>query len=218
MQLERAGVATGIDLDELVETARWLAGVLGRELDGYVYRAGAFRARRRRPARVPSSTSRSYDSAELLGDPDRGDVRRRDQRDNAIASQFAECVVAAGDRGLGRVALVPAGTQDRPPDLEFEVAFEHLGNPVRPALGIPEEVANAPQKALVLAPNHAEKPETVPVPVAEQAVDPGGHLVGRERCPAEIPDYLGVAPHLRVAVHIAVIRLSEDEPLGLEAH
>ena len=37
-QLEREGVETGVDLDALVETARWLAGVLGRELDGYVHR------------------------------------------------------------------------------------------------------------------------------------------------------------------------------------
>jgi hydroxymethylglutaryl-CoA lyase/(R)-citramalyl-CoA lyase len=38
-QLERDGVRTGIDLDALVETARWLEGVLGRELPGYVHRA-----------------------------------------------------------------------------------------------------------------------------------------------------------------------------------
>jgi isopropylmalate/homocitrate/citramalate synthase len=38
-QLERDGVATGVDLDALVETSRWLAGVLGRQLDGQLYRA-----------------------------------------------------------------------------------------------------------------------------------------------------------------------------------
>jgi len=38
-QLERDGVRTGIDLDALTETSRWLAGVLGRALPGYVYRA-----------------------------------------------------------------------------------------------------------------------------------------------------------------------------------
>ena len=43
-QLEREGVATGVDLDALVETARWLAGVLGHELDGYVHRAARFPA------------------------------------------------------------------------------------------------------------------------------------------------------------------------------
>ena len=38
--LEREGVATGIDLDALIETARWLAGVLRASLPGRVQRAG----------------------------------------------------------------------------------------------------------------------------------------------------------------------------------
>jgi isopropylmalate/homocitrate/citramalate synthase len=38
--LEREGITTGVDLDALVEVARWLAGVLGRELPGHVHRAG----------------------------------------------------------------------------------------------------------------------------------------------------------------------------------
>jgi len=38
-QLERDGVETGIDLDVLVDTSRWLEGILGRRLEGYVYRA-----------------------------------------------------------------------------------------------------------------------------------------------------------------------------------
>ena len=37
--LEREGVATGIDIDALVEISQWLEGVLGRTLEGYVYRA-----------------------------------------------------------------------------------------------------------------------------------------------------------------------------------
>ena len=40
--LEREGVATGIDLDALVETARWLGVELGRELPGRVSRSGAW--------------------------------------------------------------------------------------------------------------------------------------------------------------------------------
>jgi isopropylmalate/homocitrate/citramalate synthase len=36
------GVETGIDLDALIRVAEWLEGVLGRELPGQVYRAGAF--------------------------------------------------------------------------------------------------------------------------------------------------------------------------------
>jgi isopropylmalate/homocitrate/citramalate synthase len=38
------GIDTGVDLDALVGVAEWLAGLLGRELPGRVYRAGASRA------------------------------------------------------------------------------------------------------------------------------------------------------------------------------
>jgi hydroxymethylglutaryl-CoA lyase/(R)-citramalyl-CoA lyase len=34
------GVETGVDLDSLIGVSEWLEGVLGRRLDGYVYRAG----------------------------------------------------------------------------------------------------------------------------------------------------------------------------------
>jgi len=40
--LEGEGVATGIDLDALVGVSQWLEAVLGRRLEGYVYRAGAW--------------------------------------------------------------------------------------------------------------------------------------------------------------------------------
>ena len=40
--LEREGVETGVDLDALIGVAEWLAGILGRELPGRVYRAGGF--------------------------------------------------------------------------------------------------------------------------------------------------------------------------------
>jgi isopropylmalate/homocitrate/citramalate synthase len=40
--LEGEGVATGIDLDALVGVSQWLEGVLGRTLEGYVYRAGSW--------------------------------------------------------------------------------------------------------------------------------------------------------------------------------
>jgi isopropylmalate/homocitrate/citramalate synthase len=40
--LEREGVETGVDLDELIGVARWLEELLGRELPGRVYRAGGF--------------------------------------------------------------------------------------------------------------------------------------------------------------------------------
>jgi isopropylmalate/homocitrate/citramalate synthase len=40
--LHGEGVETGIDLDALVGVAEWLEGILGRELEGMVYRAGVF--------------------------------------------------------------------------------------------------------------------------------------------------------------------------------
>jgi hydroxymethylglutaryl-CoA lyase/(R)-citramalyl-CoA lyase len=40
--LHGEGVETGIDLDALIGIAEWLEGVLGRQLPGQVYRAGAF--------------------------------------------------------------------------------------------------------------------------------------------------------------------------------
>ncbi len=43
-QLERDGVATGVDLDALVAVARWVDGILGRRLDGQVYRAATWPA------------------------------------------------------------------------------------------------------------------------------------------------------------------------------
>jgi isopropylmalate/homocitrate/citramalate synthase len=39
---EGEGVDTGIDLDALIAAAEWLEGVLGRRLEGQVYRAGAW--------------------------------------------------------------------------------------------------------------------------------------------------------------------------------
>ena len=40
--LEGEGVETGIDLDALVEVPAWLESVLGRTLEGQLYRAGVF--------------------------------------------------------------------------------------------------------------------------------------------------------------------------------
>jgi len=38
--LDGEGVETGVDLDALVAVSEWLEGLLGRRLEGYVYRAG----------------------------------------------------------------------------------------------------------------------------------------------------------------------------------
>jgi hydroxymethylglutaryl-CoA lyase/(R)-citramalyl-CoA lyase len=38
--LEEEGIETGIDVVELIETSRWLESILGRRLEGYLYRAG----------------------------------------------------------------------------------------------------------------------------------------------------------------------------------
>jgi isopropylmalate/homocitrate/citramalate synthase len=40
--LHGEGIETGIDLGALIEVSQWLEGVLGRELEGMVYRAGTF--------------------------------------------------------------------------------------------------------------------------------------------------------------------------------
>jgi isopropylmalate/homocitrate/citramalate synthase len=40
--LHHEGVETGIDLEAVLEVSEWLEGVLGRQLEGQVYRAGAF--------------------------------------------------------------------------------------------------------------------------------------------------------------------------------
>ena len=42
--LEEEGVDTGIDLDALIDVAAWLEDLLGRQLEGQVYRAGGFPA------------------------------------------------------------------------------------------------------------------------------------------------------------------------------
>jgi hydroxymethylglutaryl-CoA lyase/(R)-citramalyl-CoA lyase len=55
--LEGEGVATGVDLDRLIAVARWLEGVLGRELPGSVYRAGGFPASAHPPAAGARATS-----------------------------------------------------------------------------------------------------------------------------------------------------------------
>jgi isopropylmalate/homocitrate/citramalate synthase len=41
-QLERDGVRTGVDLDALLDVSRRLAGVFGRRLEGYLYRAATW--------------------------------------------------------------------------------------------------------------------------------------------------------------------------------
>ena len=40
--LEGDGVETGVDLDGLIAISEWLEGLLGRQLEGQLYRAGAF--------------------------------------------------------------------------------------------------------------------------------------------------------------------------------
>jgi (R)-citramalyl-CoA lyase len=42
--LEGEGVQTGVDLEALISVSEWLEELLGRRLEGYVYRAGPFRA------------------------------------------------------------------------------------------------------------------------------------------------------------------------------
>jgi (R)-citramalyl-CoA lyase len=42
--LQGEGIETGVDLDALIAVSEWLEGLLGRRLEGYVYRAGPFKA------------------------------------------------------------------------------------------------------------------------------------------------------------------------------
>jgi hydroxymethylglutaryl-CoA lyase/(R)-citramalyl-CoA lyase len=42
--LESEGIDTGVDLEALVAVSSWLEEILGRRLEGYVYRAGPFPA------------------------------------------------------------------------------------------------------------------------------------------------------------------------------
>ena len=77
--LEGEGVATGVDLDALIAVSEWLEGVLGRRLEGYVYRAGRGRTAprrglerrdgraRRRPRSSASSRRRSGSRAAVPG-------------------------------------------------------------------------------------------------------------------------------------------------------
>jgi hydroxymethylglutaryl-CoA lyase len=47
--LQRSGYDTGLDLDRLIGSARWLAGAMGRDVAGMLSRAGAF------PKKLPDS-------------------------------------------------------------------------------------------------------------------------------------------------------------------
>jgi hypothetical protein len=40
--LEGDGTKIGVDLDALISISEWLEGLLGRPLEGQVYRAGGF--------------------------------------------------------------------------------------------------------------------------------------------------------------------------------
>ena len=42
--LEGEGVETGVDLEALIGISEWLEELLGRQLEGYLYRAGLFRS------------------------------------------------------------------------------------------------------------------------------------------------------------------------------
>jgi hydroxymethylglutaryl-CoA lyase len=43
--LDRSGIATGLDLERLIEAGRWLAGIMDKDLPGMMGRAGPFPAR-----------------------------------------------------------------------------------------------------------------------------------------------------------------------------
>jgi hydroxymethylglutaryl-CoA lyase/(R)-citramalyl-CoA lyase len=43
--LDKEGIATGVDIDEVIHVAEWLETILGRQLTGQLYRAGPFPTR-----------------------------------------------------------------------------------------------------------------------------------------------------------------------------
>ena len=43
LSARRRGIDTGVDLDNLIAMSVWLESILGRKLEGYVYRAGTGR-------------------------------------------------------------------------------------------------------------------------------------------------------------------------------
>jgi isopropylmalate/homocitrate/citramalate synthase len=55
--LEHEGIETRVDLDALIRVSEWLEGLLGRRLEGQVYRAGPF------PPATPASESRAISSS-----------------------------------------------------------------------------------------------------------------------------------------------------------
>jgi isopropylmalate/homocitrate/citramalate synthase len=57
--LEGEGIETGVDLDALVSVSEWLEAVLGRQLEGQVYRAGPWPPTRMTPEAASASTSSS---------------------------------------------------------------------------------------------------------------------------------------------------------------
>ena len=106
--LEGDGVETGVDLDELISVSEWLEGLLGRQLEGQVYRAGSFPLpvalyrpdSMRRPVlalfeRVDADgPDRGSDVdvplvalADLFGDANRRHVLRGDQRDDPVPAE-----------------------------------------------------------------------------------------------------------------------------------
>jgi hydroxymethylglutaryl-CoA lyase len=57
--LEGEGIDTGVDLDALVSVSEWLEGVLGRQLEGQVYRAGVWPPNRTTPEAASPAISSS---------------------------------------------------------------------------------------------------------------------------------------------------------------
>src|SRR5438445_3446235 len=76
------------------------------------------------PVEGPGQVSALEDLADLLGDADRRRVPRGDDRDEPCQAEVAERPVSAGDRALGRVALVPVLAPERPADLRLELAVQ----------------------------------------------------------------------------------------------
>jgi len=53
--LERSGYRTGLDLDRLIESARWLGAAMGHEVPGMLSRAGTFPGARQPGGQQPGA-------------------------------------------------------------------------------------------------------------------------------------------------------------------
>ena len=90
--LEGDGVETGVDLDALIAISEWLEGVLGRPLEGQLYRAGALSERVARREVPPEDLDLVLAALMPIFSATRieADVVRIDERDQPVEPELCE--------------------------------------------------------------------------------------------------------------------------------